>query len=673
MDYPLGNKYVFDYELVVKEDPTFEKFIEHYQEPEMGMYHMNRSSPIPATTEEHDIIDFVHDKDDQTETGILPRGQAQEACYDDWGEEDSPAPQIEVKLKEEYKDPPNPNYDPTILQLLPPNRFLKGESRIWMGDDTLYSFIDPSSPYGPIRRKFITTIHKYRFSHYPPFVRLIEAIYWFDRAKNAMSEKKVKFRSLVYNTKTRRLYLLRRMKGKSLKRGSRVVKMINNVSNTILTFSWNAGYPERILDKFINTITEIVIKDIGEVFIFPYDSFPLYSVTKRLSERSESEIQKLRLAATILQHRVGQPLKWLTYLLANNIFRIIGDHQFYSKSDKCRTDEVQKIRRKTVFKLIPNLRKSNHMKMAVKTLFAEDYSKLVSKLFNMAPIDGGSLDIHFLINWIFCTRHGLISKELHHWLAQTVNSNNTLLLYNVIGAINPLLQHWRFTTHSHPEEHPTAKSYIKICKKWVGPDGGDAPNWHTWMDMYRMADQLHIRIRPNKLRDAGEVVEIHERLTDIIRRDEDILMKYKDIIFEKFISPDKKYNGFQFVQLRTAEELNEEGTMMHHCVGSYTGSCAQGESIIFSMRKDGKSYVTIELGSRSYAIIQQYTLHDISVTSEEVLDLINRWHGDCMKLHEDDKKSYSDLCCERMEKLTLIGRLRRLCEGGGMINAPALQ
>jgi len=297
-----------------------------------------------------------------------------------------------------------------------------------------------------------------------------------------------------------------------------------------------------------------------------------------------------------------------------------------------------------VGKLIPNLQKSNHMRIAVKTILGGDYSKFFIKLLNMVKIDAG-----FLIIWILCTREGLIDKELRHWFVQSINNNDVELTKCIIYTFDPMLH----SLINDPQRIPViAKSFIKTCKRMIEATNSETnlPRWHIWNDMYNMADQLNIRIRPNKLT-IFDVTNIHEKLTSIIRRDRSIIRKYQDVIFDEFISPDKDYDGFHFVQLRTAEALKNEGIAMHHCVGGYAYNCAEGISIIFSMRKDDKSYITIEISPKgSHEILQQYTLHDITVTSEKVLNLINRWHSDCVTLHIKDTETYYDRCKKKLKR-----------------------
>lgn len=648
------NKYVFDYGLVLKEDPTFEKYIEYEQEENEEVTEESlcrelianiraRDGTEQENAEEDEIIDFVHDKDDGNKKFDLD--DVDDNC--NWSKHSKKTPQSTVNLKREYENPPNPNYDPSILQLLPPNRFLKTGSKIWLGDDTFYCFCDSYDHVGEKRGEFISAIARYHFSYHPPFIRLIDTVYWFDRAKNAMSEYKTHFKSWVYNMETRQIYFIKKMK-RSDKKGSRFHNRVRRVFNILNNADWNkADNPDRLKDKFLNTITQIVIKDIGGVIIPDLDT---------VGDVAGFETQKMKLAVVLLQHRVGQPIKWLNYLFINNLWSIMGNLNFQANiefnmrdTDLGRRTEVDKkrimsSRRKTIGKLIPNLRKSNHMRTAVKTVLGGDYNKFFVKLFNLTIIQ-----MDFLTTWIACTRKGLIDKDLYHWFVQSISDNNAQLVKEIIHAIQPMLSSLAF---GHQENIAVrAKSYIRTCKRLKANEKSLSamPSWHTWNDMYNMADQLNIRIRPNKLTESNIVI-IHNKLTDIIRRDQSIINKYKDVIFDEFVSPDKEYDGFHFIQLRTAQELADEGIAMHHCVGGYANRCAEGRSIIFSMRKDGKSYITIELSPYKYnKRVQEYTLRDYTVTNEQVLGLINRWHYDCVALHVKDKETYYDKAQKRVK------------------------
>ena len=73
---------------------------------------------------------------------------------------------------------------------------------------------------------------------------------------------------------------------------------------------------------------------------------------------------------------------------------------------------------------------------------------------------------------------------------------------------------------------------------------------------------------------------------------------------------DSESYEFEVVQLTTAAQLREEGSTMHHCVGSYAHSCANGSIAIFSARQKSKSdgtkknILTIEVDLRYRRVTQ---------------------------------------------------------------------
>ncbi|MEO1280420.1 MAG: PcfJ domain-containing protein [Pseudomonadota bacterium] len=53
--------------------------------------------------------------------------------------------------------------------------------------------------------------------------------------------------------------------------------------------------------------------------------------------------------------------------------------------------------------------------------------------------------------------------------------------------------------------------------------------------------------------------------------------------------------GYAVVVLQTAAELNEEGRLMNHCVGTYANEVARGHCLIFGIRRDGHRVATMEV------------------------------------------------------------------------------
>ena len=683
------NIYLFDYRLVLAEDPHYGRFLDREViEPESGP-RVRRDELTYAvrntedTEVENDIIDFVHDG---SAAPLNTLDAAEEDAYD--ADESFDIKPIEVvTLKKEYEDPPNPDFNPNTLALPPPNRFLLPGSKVWQGEDTLYKFTKST---GYHEQNFIYFIQKYRFSQAENKIRLQKTIYRFDKKRNFTSEMKKHFQMLIYNTETKQLYRLRKIKSSATKR-ARFCSKVTNVFNTLPHLSWNNdGTPKRLQDKFASAIIGAAVKDVPGLAILDIDE-TVYPVrrnprgwsterTPRISETvtrlvTIKEAETLRLAAVILQHRVGQPMPWINLLLLRNMWDIMSNTSYYDKvlsngtmnRSKQTMAKSKNIRRRTIFKLIPNLRKSNHMKTAVKTLLGDYHNNFFLKLFNTTRLD------IFLANWILCAHRDLIRKNIRHWLVQSIHSNDDVLLSMVMSVINPILEHLGYSTDETlktvSQEVIVMDSYVKTCQRLMAgfksnqnshSVAKELPKWHTWRDLFNMANELGIRIRPNRLRDVAEIKKVHDKLSSIISRDIGILRKYENVIFDEFVSPDKEYGGFKFAQLRTAGELTHEGIVMHHCVASYASRCAEGKSIIFSMRKDDKSYITIELNPRTYGLVQQYTLHDITVTSQGVLDLIKEWQADCLELHKDEKESYHDKHSKRLKIETINAQIENL-------------
>jgi hypothetical protein len=58
-------------------------------------------------------------------------------------------------------------------------------------------------------------------------------------------------------------------------------------------------------------------------------------------------------------------------------------------------------------------------------------------------------------------------------------------------------------------------------------------------------------------------------------------------------------DGFEFIALRTGEQIFIEGHKMHNCLSTYTGRVLKGQSRLFSIRRDSRRVATLELHSNS--------------------------------------------------------------------------
>lgn len=58
-------------------------------------------------------------------------------------------------------------------------------------------------------------------------------------------------------------------------------------------------------------------------------------------------------------------------------------------------------------------------------------------------------------------------------------------------------------------------------------------------------------------------------------------------------------DGWEAVELLSSSDLTEEGGAMHHCVSSYSGTCREGHSRIFSIRLNGERVATLQISGET--------------------------------------------------------------------------
>ncbi|UOQ52273.1 PcfJ domain-containing protein [Hymenobacter cellulosivorans] len=79
----------------------------------------------------------------------------------------------------------------------------------------------------------------------------------------------------------------------------------------------------------------------------------------------------------------------------------------------------------------------------------------------------------------------------------------------------------------------------------------------------------------------------------------------------------------RITQLRTYEELVEEGRALHHCVASYLYSCQKGRCGIFSLKMDGARSITLEV-LRNRTVVQARGRYNRSMLANE-RHWVTRW------------------------------------------------
>lgn len=92
---------------------------------------------------------------------------------------------------------------------------------------------------------------------------------------------------------------------------------------------------------------------------------------------------------------------------------------------------------------------------------------------------------------------------------------------------------------------------------------------------------------------------------------------------------ESKDETVHIIELLDSKQLDLEGKLMHHCVGSYTNSCSTGLCAIYSLRKDHKINghsveATIEVGIKSREIVQARKKYNKNLTNSD-WNVIERW------------------------------------------------
>jgi hypothetical protein len=73
-------------------------------------------------------------------------------------------------------------------------------------------------------------------------------------------------------------------------------------------------------------------------------------------------------------------------------------------------------------------------------------------------------------------------------------------------------------------------------------------------------------------------------------------------------------------------DLHAEGVAMHHCVASYAGNCRRGTSAIFSLRRHGVRYATVEISLPDMEI-RQAKLADNRELEPRGRQVLEAWLG----------------------------------------------
>ena len=683
------DKFIFDYNVVRALDPSYEKYLYNETVNPFGMQDINSGivdrvhaqanrfvSKDGLDDAERDVVNMMHDTNKTAppveaveNTHPFPDMVAQDAG-------DSEESKSKWMLRHEYATQPLNGRKMNPLQLLPPKSVLDEGSVIHRTPQTVYKFRQER------HRGMAKSISRSRFSDASDRgkLRLINSTYWFEPVHNTMSEKKATFQSLVYNTKSRRMYSRRYESTGAKGTKNRYKATVRGVAfNTGTLHRVYSSMPAEIYLQFVQRLREVVLEDVPDAHV-PHGEF----LDKLLCSKSpDTAVEVMKIVyltgMLVLQHKASKRIDWLDNNTFYKVSSLLNEQHIsnYLKAEAnlSQLGELSKAflnyRRYRLAAIRKCVKDKPGLKSFVKALFGKQYRKIA---FTMML---HNIDSHDLSQILATVIDGRMPKNIYHYIVNLMkgmkgelkgNSDESETLSTIAGII----------TGREVTDLKTQRLYtcLKTYEKF-----GRAPGhhgWTRWRDMYNMAEELHIRIRPNKFASEDDIDALHDGLAVIRNRDIKIRFKYEGVEFEPFAHPDKEYgDGFRFMFLATPADLTHEGTTMHHCVGSYADSCIQGRSIIFSMRKGDRGYITIELDGETYEIRQKYTIRDHTVENQDILNIIAEWRGDVLEMHmnEDRSNSYRTICDQKIIKQEEARRKeaqKQLAENGainGMIRA----
>ena len=526
-------------------------------------------------------------------------------------------------LKSEYKEQPAGPI-PTVPLIGPPKSVLSEGSVIRINEDLAYK-----TSYSAEKNPFVVNLIKDRYYKRVGKIGMAQIYYRFDRNLNVTSDIRRNNMFAVYNTKTANLYIIRYKKSEEDKRAQKKITRASiNLNHVSLI---NQRFPQDFVKRFMWDIFEHVVKIVPDMY-FPSE----------LDVDNRSDIIYM-IYCLLLQHKVGKRLEWLGDInLVNNISHLytllpISELVISKYNDMKPETRKRKFCQKHLYTIIDKLKSKQSSKVVVRTMLGEHYKDIYYKLLNL-PMGNYNFNApNFIINLAYNISKGYVDKHTYHIIVKLIKNKS----------LKQLKEYYNLFVHYNIEDINDFAQLIDLFNRTVDNfyGKGMTVKWNRFRDTVEMAKRMNVRFRVNKIQTTQDLNRLHDQLARYQQRDLEVKENYSNFKFLKFESPDKEYNGFKFIQLTTPQELVDEGRNMHHCVGGYSHRCLNGNSIIYSMSKGGKSWVTIEINGAELncPILQKYTIKDFAVQNQSMIDTIEEWRKDLENLHSGDEHSYKFL------------------------------
>lgn len=175
----------------------------------------------------------------------------------------------------------------------------------------------------------------------------------------------------------------------------------------------------------------------------------------------------------------------------------------------------------------------------------------------------------------------------------------------------------------------------------------------TLLDYWNMGRRAGLDLRDEHVQLPKSLKREHERMVEaerIARNEEEKRRKQAEIekrrpAFEKAVAPLEAWSwedgGICIRPVHTEQELIDEGSVLHHCVGGYGQTVAKGESCIFFIRRaetPDKPWFTLQVEIAELKEIQNHGLRNCGPTME-VKEFVNRWLAHVRKLRAAGNKN----------------------------------
>jgi hypothetical protein len=496
---------------------------------------------------------------------------------------------------------------PSVPLLAPPNASLANKSKVLSGD--LHTITQISDHLELADHAILEKAH---VEEDDTFIRMWVYNRTLNRVYKSSTRRLQGCGSLVFNKRTNNIYYIHYAKKAGGKKGAKRVRKITSFSTQLSLLEYSFITDKPVISKFTDKLA---------------------AHAKRIVERPDELVRMDKPAEDIItllwQIKVRQSLPWITNELLNGVRRV---REYFPMQHR---DYDVVITHKPKGRFFAMLRRTPSPKTVFKHLLGSYYSPIIYKTcrYYSNPSDCSPFEISKVITK---------DKHAYNVFANILNIKLGFKRANFIETY----QH-SIICKSTDDPSVLWTKYLHVVNKMANDKNClTCPTWITFRDIHTMADKLHISLNRRRLNNTTTINELHTRLTAIDRRDRQLKREVNPLLknFVPFAHPKREYDGFVFEHLTTSAALLKEGTEMKHCVASYAGYCAEGRSVIFSMRKDNVGFATIELRgtNKDYEIVQQYTRHDVTITNPAMLKIIDRWHRDVVKMHEEDSITYYD-------------------------------